>query len=482
MIRTATLALACVAALAAPALAVDRTLGANVPKPSASGAPWTGAQIAALAAKVDAALAGAPAVRGAHAGVFAIDARSGRVLYARNAGDAFQPASTFKLLVGSAALDKLGPDQRFVTRVEQRDSELVVVAGGDPFLRMADVTDAATAVANAGVKALSRVTVDAGRYAGPPYAPGWNWDDFPYYYAPKISAATFEENVVHVTATPGAAPGAPVTLAVTPFGSVANGTVTGAASSASSFDVGTPAADGTVTTVGSVPAGGKADSADGTVADPERYLHDAFVLALQRAGVRTDGAILAAGSDTPRTLWTHQSEPLRDTLADMWFPSDNLVAELLLRETGFAAGGAPGTLEKGAAFEAGWLRRFGVDPATVSISDGSGLSGYDRITPRALVAILKHDWDGPYRDLVLDDLPVAGVRGTMRNDLKGSPAVGKVFAKTGSVSHVRTLAGYAATATHGAVIFAFLIDDALDTDRGDVDAARARVLSRIVEM
>ena len=109
-------AVACAVACAAPALAVDRTLGADVPKPVAAGAPWTEAEIAALRTGVDSELANATALRGAHAGIYAIDARDGRVLYARNADDAFQPASALKLLVGSAALDKLGRDFRFRTR------------------------------------------------------------------------------------------------------------------------------------------------------------------------------------------------------------------------------------------------------------------------------------------------------------------------------------------------------------------------------
>ena len=103
-------------ACALPALAVDRSLGADVPKPAVTGAPWTEAEIGSLGANVDIALASGKALRGAHVGIYAIDARDGRVLYERNQDDAFQPASTFKLLVGSAALDKLGPDFRFRTR------------------------------------------------------------------------------------------------------------------------------------------------------------------------------------------------------------------------------------------------------------------------------------------------------------------------------------------------------------------------------
>ncbi|HEY6237110.1 MAG TPA: hypothetical protein VIW69_18550, partial [Candidatus Elarobacter sp.] len=75
-------AAACAAlACAAPAVAVDRSLGADVPKPVVTGAPWTDAEIGALRTGVDAVLASATTLRGAHAGIYAIDARDGRVLY-----------------------------------------------------------------------------------------------------------------------------------------------------------------------------------------------------------------------------------------------------------------------------------------------------------------------------------------------------------------------------------------------------------------
>ncbi len=87
----------------------------------------------------------------------------------------------------------------------------------------------------------------------------------------------------------------------------------------------------------------------------------------------------------------------------------------------------PERIEGGAALERTWLRGIGVDPATLTIADGSGLSQYNRITPRALVAVLLHDWRGPGRDTVLAALPVAGLRGDLRGAMRGTPAEGRVY-------------------------------------------------------
>jgi D-alanyl-D-alanine carboxypeptidase/D-alanyl-D-alanine-endopeptidase (penicillin-binding protein 4) len=181
-----------------------------------------------------------------------------------------------------------------------------------------------------------------------------------------------------------------------------------------------------------------------------------------------------------RVVWSHDSEPLSDLLADLWLPSDNMLAETLLRALGAKPPALTGSSADGIAVEKSWLAGLGVDTAALTLADGSGLSTYDRITPHVLVTVLKHDWDGPHRDVVLDALPIAGVRGTLKNSYAGTPAEKKIFAKTGTVSHVSTLAGYAANAKHGAVIFAFLVDDWMGQSAA-LREVRGRVLTRFVE-
>ncbi|HEY4439787.1 MAG TPA: D-alanyl-D-alanine carboxypeptidase/D-alanyl-D-alanine-endopeptidase [Candidatus Elarobacter sp.] len=489
--------------MVAPAVAVDRSLGADVPKPQASGEPRTDAEIAALNANLGIALAGSSALRGAHVGILAVDARDGRVLFQRNADELFQPASTSKLIVGSAILDALGPAYRFHTDAVMSGSTLIVRAGGDPFLKDADFDGLATALAAKGVHALGQVAFDVSRYEGPNYPPGWSWDDFPYYYAPQIGALSFEENVVHLTVTPGDAvdakatvASAPIPLVGTPIEGCAPGTEpifvpqakTAAAGAKSTADV-TRDGLGCTYVVGSVPIGGKPDTFDAAVPYPTVYAWKALQAALQRHGITTSfsqlsaaNLHLAAAPADAQVVWTHDSEPLADVLADLFFPSDNLVAEMLLRELGVPRPPnppGPGTTAGGLAAEKTWLKSINVDPDTVAMADGSGLSGYDRVTPSALVAILAHDWNGPNRDVILDDLPIAGVRGTLKRSFLGTPAERHVFAKTGGLSHVNTLAGYVATAKHGTVIFAFQVDD-WNGDGTALRELRARVLSRFV--
>jgi D-alanyl-D-alanine carboxypeptidase/D-alanyl-D-alanine-endopeptidase (penicillin-binding protein 4) len=229
---------------------------------------------------------------------------------------------------------------------------------------------------------------------------------------------------------------------------------------------------------GNYPAGGKeSGEVSPAVPDPESYAGDVFKRALAAHGITVTGTLRSGKMPAAApVLWSHDSEKLPQLLADFWYPSDNLMGELFLKQLGVVQGGEPGTDQNGQVLEQNFLRSIGVDPSTVTIGDGSGLSQYDRITPRDLLTILQTDWNGPNRQIVLNALPVSGVRGTLRRSYVGTPAERVVFAKTGSISHVRTISGFVQTKTHGPVTFSFLINQWMGEDQpnGSADLAKVR--------
>jgi D-alanyl-D-alanine carboxypeptidase/D-alanyl-D-alanine-endopeptidase (penicillin-binding protein 4) len=453
---------------------------------------------------LDAMLSSAAAVRGAHVGVLAIDTKTGETLYQRHADDAFQPASTLKLVVGSAALEKLGPAFRFTTEGYFAAAPIagaLLRGGGDPFLTTGDLAEFTKALARRGVRRMM-LMVDASRYDAAPHAPGWTWDDFAYDYAAPISALTLNENVVDIDVRPGARQGDPARVIASPIPAwpigkanhafpsfvpnapvVVAGAVTLPEGSESTLDVSHMGR--AIFVSGGIAAGSERESLAASVPDARSYVLEVLARDLKREHVAViapsgDFHLLGAVPSSANLVWSHSSPPFAEFLGpQFWIPSDNLVAELLLKELGFQTGGAPGSWDKGIAFEKVWLQSIGIDPATTTLVDGSGMSQYDRITPRDLVAILQHDWNGPNRDLVLGSLPVGGSRGTIEG-VAGTAAAGRVFAKTGSMMHVRGLAGYLATERHGAVTFVFTVDDWLG-DYPALAALRASVLSRIVQ-
>ena len=461
-----------------------------------------------LTAALDHILA-APTLHAAHVATL-VTTTGGQTLYSRNPDDTIQPASTLKLLVGSVALERLGPDYRFATVLAHGDGDtLVLHGGGDPLLRRADLDAAADAVQRAGIVS-ARVLLDESHVTPTEHrAPGWSVDDVLQDYAPVVNGLPFEENVLALTLAPGAAIGQPPILQLpAPFVPVDATTVpcvpgptlltftmaarTVAQGRADTTDVHAGAC-GDVVITGNAPLGGPSH-VDAAVDQPDALALRYFADALQRRGVTVEPAASTAGPipgvvDAPFTpmpapsavVWRHDGEPLAALLADMWLPSDNLIAEELLREVDVAANMHAGTLEGGHAVERTWLRGIGVDPATLTLADGSGLSQYDRATPRALVAILTRDWHGPNRQTVLNALPMAGVRGDLRGAMRGTAAEGHVIAKTGSMQHVRGLAGYVVTRTRGTLVFALSIDDWIGSD-ADLAAVRAAFCSQLADL
>ncbi len=460
--------------------------------------PWSASDIASLNRDV-AGILDAPTLRGAHVGLLATDAKRGTQLIARNADDAFQPASTFKLLVGSAALDNLGSTYAFHTSVYADGAildgtlhgNLYLRGGGDVHLSAKDLDDAAAAVSAAGiVRVDGTILSDATHFDDERYPPGWNIDDIPYDYAAVTSALSFDENVLHMYLTPGAHVGDPAIVRIDPASTgivIENRLITGPPKSNDTSDILRPwNAPMTIRVTGSYPIDAKeSDDVAPAVPDPAGYALSAFTAALARRGIAATGGS-HDGDATPATathIWTHASEPLARYLGDMWLPSDNLAAELLLKELGTTSA-MPGTRVAGIGVEQRWLRHLGIEPADVAISDGSGLSNYDRIEPRTLVAILQHDWNGPNRAMVLAALPVAGRTGTLRYAFKGTSAEGRVIAKTGTVDHVRTLSGYIATKHHGMVTFSLMIEDWIDPSPEAAQrlaTVRGALLSRFVD-
>jgi D-alanyl-D-alanine carboxypeptidase/D-alanyl-D-alanine-endopeptidase (penicillin-binding protein 4) len=458
------------------------------PLPHAAGTAWTPAQIAAFRSSI-AKLLQAKTLRGAQIGLYAIDTDRHTTIFSRNTDEEFMPASNFKLLVGSTAAADLGKDFSFVTRVTTDGKNLYLAGGGDAHLTATDLDDAAAALASQGVRAVSGdVITDATRYDDQRYGYGWSWDDLPYYYAPVVTALELEDGVVHMTLLPAPAAGQPATLRVWPESSaysILDDMMTGPLGSKDTSDIGKVWNQPDIIRMsGSYPLGSK-ESGDvvPAVPDPESYAGDVFVRALKAHGIPVSGTIHSGKTPADaRVLWSHSSAKLPELLAQFWYPSDNLMGELFLKELGVLQGGAPGSDDKGKVLERAFLRGAGVDPWTVTIGDGSGLSQYNRITPHDLVDILQTDWNGANRVEILQALPVSGKRGTLGRAYIGTPAENVVFAKTGSMSHIRTISGFVQTKTHGPVTFSFLINDWQGEDdltgAADLAKVRAAVLSQ----
>jgi serine-type D-Ala-D-Ala carboxypeptidase/endopeptidase (penicillin-binding protein 4) len=181
-----------------------------------------------------------------------------------------------------------------------------------------------------------------------------------------------------------------------------------------------------------------------------RFARELKLVGVQVAGDATAGTAPEEATEVAQV----QSAPLSAIVAAMNGPSDNYLAEMLLKGLG-ATHGEGGTTAAGAAAARDALDDIGVRPRIV---DGSGLSRRDRTTPRQVVRLLQRVANMQFAEPFTASLPVAGVNGTLQRRMRGTAAAGACRAKTGTLRYTSNLAGYCTTGDGGVVAFALLMN------------------------
>ena len=123
---------------------------------------------------------------------------------------------------------------------------------------------------------------------------------------------------------------------------------------------------------------------------------------------------------------------------------------------------------------------IGIDPGRCNFADGSGLSRLDLLTPRAVVKLLRYMYASPARDDWVSLLPVGGQDGTLSARLGDGPAAGRIYAKTGTISHVSALSGYARRQGGGWLAFSILVNN-YNARAAEVRGAIDRICTLMVE-
>jgi D-alanyl-D-alanine carboxypeptidase len=155
-------------------------------------------------------------------------------------------------------------------------------------------------------------------------------------------------------------------------------------------------------------------------------------------------AVWKRGDAGVTLLAEHLSPPLREVVALINKPSDNLITEITLKTLGKEVRGE-GTTAAGVQVLREFLQSAGLEMGAVHIVDGSGLSRINGVSPENFVRLLEYMHRSPHAEAFRESLPVYGVDGTLRNRLRGTPVQGNGYAKTGSLNRVSSLSGYLRT-------------------------------------
>lgn len=404
-------------------------------------------------------------------GALVVATGTGEVLYESSPDRSLVPASNMKLITAVVALDRLKAHFRFTTELRADGAptnqgwvvgDLYLRGGGDPTLTHADLDGLAAQLASRGVTRIAGgIVADDTVFPGPPLGSGWAWDNETYAYSAQVSGLAVDGNAVVAEVRGGAVAGAACDLVLDPpsgYLELASDCVTGG------LDCGRPVvfrrrAQNVVATTGPVPLG-ESVSARISLEDPPLYAAALLQGSLARHGVLVAGGPMPGATPEPSVcLAAHTSPALSAILVMMNKPSDNNVAEALLRTIAHASD-RPGTATDGAEIARGRLAAWGIETGSLRLCDGSGLSRYNLLTARALVALLRHTADDPeLRGPLEASLPLAGADGTLAKRMRGTPAEGVVRAKTGSLRGVSALSGYVDGNQERILTFSFLVNN-----------------------
>lgn len=430
-----------------------------------------------------------PRFEGAIWGVQIVSLDSGAVLAEFQPRVRQSPASNSKLYAGALALTRLGGDYRIrtpllataaVQAVGTLPGDLVVAGRGDPSWGAREqkpefwsvFAPFVAALQKAGVKHIRGDIVADGTWLRcPPDGESWSVDDMRYDYGAEISGVSFLDNFVEIRATPGAQPGEPCAIEVLePLSGLtfANRTRTLAAGAATSLSARRIFATHTVEITGGVSVGSKPAKTEAPVPRPAQWFAVALKAALERAGIRVDGVARSAIWPEPPVdagveLGFIESPPLRELVAGFMKPSQNLETDLIFAHVGEtrrndATPAGKRSDELALDQLAALLGEAGVGPNQVIFDEGSGLSRNNLTTAEATVRLLQFMARHPEAEAFRASLPVAGRDGSLRNRMKGTPAEGTVFAKTGGLRWSATLSGYTTTAAGERVAFSFMLN------------------------
>lgn len=416
-------------------------------------------------------------------GIYVQDLQTGRAVFSLNADKNLIPASNLKLFTTATALDFLGADHRFITRLYFDGStggngtlvgDLVIKGSGDPtFGSRHEQVDPfetwARELKESGVLRIEgRIIGDDDAFEDNPYAEGWDIRHIATEnYASGAGGLSYRDNLIALSISGGGG-GARVTSEPSGYVEIRNQVGSGRRGGGP-FRVDRQVGTNTIELTGSV-----SSSYRGTlripIENPTRFALHAFKAALEAEGIAVSASIFDMDDlnsepdyDDDEPLLIHVSPPMSEIAQRINRQSDNFYAEQVFRA--FSAGG---TTSGGSARVIAFLDRAGVETEGLSIRDGSGLSRKDMVTPQAIVGLLDHMDGHPARQAFLDSLPEGGGSGsTLRSRLRGVP----MRAKTGSLEYVRALSGYVTAPGGRRLAFSIIANNY--TTGGDIIAGAA---------
>jgi D-alanyl-D-alanine carboxypeptidase/D-alanyl-D-alanine-endopeptidase (penicillin-binding protein 4) len=426
------------------------------------------------------------------AGILIQSAKTGEILFKQNERRSFLPASNMKLFTTAAALGLLGADFQYSTEV-YLDGEirgktlfgnLIVRGSGDPTLGSQVYAEQreptyifeywADSLRRRGIERIEGNIIIEDRYFNSiGYPNGWSVEDIPYGYAPQVSAFCFADNTVSVSVTPNQQIGSKPFVTIVPeteYFSRTNRAVTVAESkggaSRNSVKVSRELGSTEITVSGDISKGSSPIFEQISAESPALYGGTVLRETLEFSGIPVRGGVLLQSQiyqpiayHTMTPVIVHRSPKLSEIVKQINKRSNNFYAEQVFLTLGKEVAGRSGWFESSLTVT-DFLKAKGIDTERISISDGSGLSRMNLLTPESIVSLLRTmtHTDKGFKAFY-ESLPILGEDGTLESRLKGTPAAGRIAAKTGLLTGVRSISGYARSKEDEMLCFSIIFNN-----------------------
>jgi serine-type D-Ala-D-Ala carboxypeptidase/endopeptidase (penicillin-binding protein 4) len=396
--------------------------------------------------------------------VCVLDMNTSKVVAQYHSAQSVTPASVLKLLTTGAALEMLGPEFKFETKLmasgtienDQLTGDLLIQGGGDPSLGSKQVpgdpeaflADWVKAVRDAGINRVKgRILVDPGAFDDEGVSPFWLWEDIGNYYATGIYGLNVFDNSFKLVLKSGSAGSKPEILGMSPFIkglTIENHLLAANNDQDSAYLYGAPY-QYEMRLFGTMPANRTDFTIRGQMPDPSTYLANRFREELIKAGIPVDSEARSTRllPNEPvvlrKTIYRTKSIPLSQLVRIIHEKSDNFYTECLLRQLARIDSDKPGTAREGIRVVKAFWQKKNLDLSALAMYDACGLSPNDRISAELLARVLQLMASNTVFE---QSIPIAGVEGTVSGFLKGTALEGKLRLKSGSNQVVNSYAGY----------------------------------------
>lgn len=427
-----------------------------------------------------------PSLKNASVSFYVYDASNITEVASYNSDQSLVTASTMKVVTTATALEVLGSWHKFTTKLSYDGyldtnctlhGNLYIEGGGDPTLGSKYFEDEnfmlnwVDAIADLGIHHIEGKVIGDASYFSDEYVPAtWGWGDMGNYYGSGVSGLSIYDNTITFTFDAGPENNDSTFISCyepyTPDIRIDNRVLAGNTSKDEAYIYGGPY-DPYRLIKGRIPKGARGFEVKGAMHDPAYIAAFELETLLFKHGITTSSSAstvridrLNGELDTAQrtSFFEHESPSVSRIVYWTNLISNNLFAEHLLKHIGVAEH-HDGSVFSGTAGVYDYWTKKGLDMTGFYMNDGSGLSRANAVSAKHLVQILTAMRSSKYFDSFYSSLPTCGKTGTLKNYGKGSKIYDNLRAKSGTMTRVKSFAGYVTSANGKELVFAVIVNN-----------------------